>query len=413
VQRSTDHILTTHSGSLLRPRPVLKLMKAIELHQPVDETTFDKTVAAGIAEVVEDQVRIGVDVVGDGEVGRLGFARYMHERLGGFEPRTYEASENAWGTFTKPDVTKFADYYAIWQKSFRLWWTDPEVPLDDIPNVPGLFERFNVTGPVHYKGQEVIKKDVNRLKSALQGHENQIADAFMTATSPTTQFGGDPNLLKQYPTYEAFLYDLADACAEEYKAIVDAGFVLQIDWPSMQNVGWYRLTNPTAEREELDKAAELAVEALNHSLRDIPEEKVRFHYCSGSGLRPHTDNPSLREGLLPLILKVKAQAYGIEGASARHGHEWMVFKDFKLPEGKILIPGVIAQNYQVVEHPELVAWRIENWASVVGKENVIAGIDCGFSQHWDARQTVPSVQWAKFESLVEGAALASKKLWNN
>jgi 5-methyltetrahydropteroyltriglutamate--homocysteine methyltransferase len=391
---------------------VLKLMKEMELHHPVDEAALDKAITEGVKEVVDQQVSIGVDVVGDGEMGKMGYVRYIYERLGGFEPREYQPNETPWGAYKRPDQQTFADYYAIWQKSFRFWWTDPEVPLDDIPNVPGLFMRFSVVEKPYYKGQEVIKKEINRLKSALQGHENQVANAFMTATHPASLFSGDPEILKRYPSYKAFMYELADACAEEYKAIVDAGFIVQIDWSGMLKAGWYQLANPTAEQKELIQAAELGVEALNHALRDIPEEKVRFHYCSGSGLRPHTDNPSLHESLLPMILKVKAQAYGIEGASARHEHEWMVFKDFKLPEGKILIPGVIAQNYQVVEHPELVAWRIENWASVVGKENVIAGIDCGFSQHWDARQTVPSVQWAKFESLVQGAAIASKKLWS-
>jgi 5-methyltetrahydropteroyltriglutamate--homocysteine methyltransferase len=203
-------------------------------------------------------------------------------------------------------------------------------------------------------------------------------------------------VLDHYPSDEAFAFAMADAVREEYMAIIDAGLLLQIDYPSI--AGGRR-------------NAELGVEALNYALRDIPEEKIRLHYCSGSGLNPHTHNPSLRDTILPVILKVKAQAFEVEGASARHEHEWMIWKDIKLPEGKILIPGVIAHNYQVVEHPELVAWRLENYASVLGKENVIAGVDCGFSQHWDCRRVVPEVQWAKFRSLVEGAAIASKKLW--
>jgi 5-methyltetrahydropteroyltriglutamate--homocysteine methyltransferase len=391
----------------------MKLMKEMELHHPVDEAAFDKAVDEGVKQAVDQQVSIGVDVVGDGETGRMGFVRYIYDRLGGFEPREYRPNEDAWGAYRRPDKDRFPDYFAIWEKSFRLWWTDPEVPLDDVPNVPGLFMRFSVVEKPYYKGQEVIKKEINRLKSALQGHEGQVADAFMPATHPAALFRGDPDILQKYPSYEAFMYELADACAEEYKAIVDAGFIVQIDWSGMLNAGWYQLSKPTAEEKELRQATEIGIEALNYGLRDIPEEKVRFHYCTGSGLNPHTSNPSLRESLLPMILKIKAQAYGIESAHGRHAHEWMMFRDFKLPEGKIIIPGVITENYQVVEHPELVAWRIENWASVVGKENVIAGIDCGFSQHWDAWQTVPSVQWAKFESLVQGAALASKKLWNN
>jgi 5-methyltetrahydropteroyltriglutamate--homocysteine methyltransferase len=217
----------------------------------------------------------------------------------------------------------------------------------------------------------------------------------MTCTPPSVHFERHTHILEHYPSEEAFLYAMADAVREEYMAIIDAGFLLQVDYPGLTRVG------------------DVAIEALNYALRDIPEEKIRLHYCSGSGLEPHRRNPTLRESILPVILKVKAQAIEIEGASARHEHEWMIWKDIKLPEGKILIPGVIAHNYQVVEHPELVAWRIENYANLLGKENVIAGVDCGFSQHWDSRRTTPDVQQAKLESLVEGARLASKKLWNN
>jgi 5-methyltetrahydropteroyltriglutamate--homocysteine methyltransferase len=292
------------------------------------------------------------------------------------------------------EMEQFPGFYEIFDKSYRFWWMDPEFDMTELPNVPGSAERFYLTGPIQYRGKEAIKKDIERLRAALQGHN--VTEAFLTATVPSSAAGGVKGVLDHYPSQEAFLYACADACREEYLAIVESGFLLQLDYPYMARV-----------------QADLGVEALNYALRGIPEERVRLHYCTGSAMQPHTSNPELRETIAPLILKVNAQAYGIEGANPRHEHEWMVLKDIKLPEGKLLFPGVISHNYSVVEHPELVAWRIENFASVVGKENVIAGIDCGFSQFWDARRTHPEVQWAKFQSLVEGAAIASKKLWKS
>jgi len=283
-------------------------------------------------------------------------------------------------------------------------YMDPEVDISDLPNVYGTFEAYRVTGPVSYAGQHAIQRETDRLKSALAG--TGVSEAFITCTPPTVALGRTRDVLEHYKSEEEYLFAMADVMREEYMAIVDAGFLLQVDYP-----GAAGRARGNAEGEGRRRL--IGVEALNYALRDIPEEKIRLHYCSGSGLEPHSTNPSLRDTILPVLLEVKAQAIEIEGASARHEHEWMVFRDIKLPEGKILIPGVIAHNYQVLEHPELVAWRIENWASVVGKENVIAGVDCGFSQHWDSRRTTPDVQWAKLESLVEGARLASKKLWNN
>lgn len=391
MQRSSERILTTHSGSMCRPRPVLELMKEMELHRPIDENVFDATVSAAIEDVVHEQVRIGVDIPNDGEIGRLGFSRYIKQRLAGLEAREMDPEEDL-HTSRRGEMAQFPGFYKLFYRDFRTMWMDPEVDISELPNVIGTYERFRVTGPIRYRGQEAIQKDIRRLKAALEGQE--VADAFIAATVPSSGLGGVKGIEDHYPSVEAYLYDVADACREEYRAIVDAGFILQVDYPYMTNSG------------------ELGIEALNYALRDIPEDRVRLHYCTGSAPQPHTTNPTLRETIAPQILKVKAQAYSIEGASPRHEHEWMVWRDIKFPEGKILIPGVIAHNYSVVEHPELVAWRLENFASVVGKENVIAGIDCGFSQFWDARRAHPEVQWAKFQSLVEGAAIASKRLWN-
>jgi 5-methyltetrahydropteroyltriglutamate--homocysteine methyltransferase len=384
-------------------------MKEMELHRPVDEAAFDGAVTEAVADVVDMQVDAGIDIPGDGEMGRLGFSRYINQRMEGLEPREFEPDENLWG-FPSPEKQLFPGFYEQHDKNFRFWWMNPEVPIDDLPNVPGTYERFRVTGPIRYRGQRAIKREIERLKLALEGHK--VADAFLVATQPATGFRGDKGILEHYPSYEAFMYAMADACREEYQAIVDAGFILQVDYPLMVKPSWYALIKPDADQKELVGAAELGVEVLNHALEGIPEEKIRIHYCSGSGNTPHVLDAPLREIIAPLILKIRAQAYGVEGANPRHEHEWMVWRDIKFPDGKILIPGVIAHNYNVVEHPELVAWRLENYASVVGKENLIAGIDCGFSQHWDAARVHPEIQVAKLRALAEGAALASKKLWS-
>ena len=404
MERSTERILTTHSGSLCRPLPLLKRMRDIELSnmarsRALEEDDCDDAINAAVSEVIDEQVRIGVDIPNDGDMGRMGYARYFLHRFGGLERRLREPGEKL-AEAPPGDMARFPYYYLHHNKIHRTMYMDPEVDISDLPNVYGSFELYRLTGPVSYIGQDAIKKEISRLKAALEGRD--VSEAFITTNPPTMGLGRIRGILDHYKSEEEYLFAMADAAREEYMAIVDAGFLLQVDYPG------------AAGRARTDgRQRHLGIEALNYALRDIPEEKIRLHYCSGSGLEPHSANPSLRDTILPVLLEVKAQAIEVEGASARHEHEWMVFRDIKLPEGKILIPGVIAHNYQVLEHPELVAWRIENWASVVGKENVIAGVDCGFSQHWDSRRTTPDVQWAKLESLVEGARLASKKLWNN
>jgi 5-methyltetrahydropteroyltriglutamate--homocysteine methyltransferase len=383
---------------------VLEIMLEIEAHRTtLEDPAFDKAVSAAVKDVVAQQAKVGVDVISDGEMGRMGFARYMNQRLSGFEPRELDEGE-VLPSSPPGDTAQFPGYFELYNKQFRYWWMDPEVDISELPNVYGNFERFNVTGKVEYIGRDAIKAEIRRLKDALVGQN--VSEVFLTSTPPTVGFGGRKGVLDHYKSEEEFLYAMADVVREEYLEIINAGFLLQIDYPNISRGRTY-----TTESGEVKRSAEMGVEALNYALRDIPEEKIRLHYCSTSGLGPHVSNPPLKDDIAPVLLKVNAQAYGIEGANARHEHEWMAWKDIKLPEGKILIPGVIAHNYQVVEHPELVAWRIENFASVVGKENVIAGIDCGFSQQWDARRTHPEVQWAKLESLVEGAAIASKRLW--
>ena len=261
-----------------------------------------------------------------------------------------------------------------------------------------------VTGPISYKGHDLLRRDIETFKGAMASLV--FEEAFIPAATPSRR-DADPSQV--YSSEEAYRYALADAMHEEYKAIVDAGFIVQLDLglPARNQV----LPGETRPSwEKLRRESMKDVEAYNHALRGIPEDRVRYHLCWGSMNTPHTSDVPLRE-IVDMILSINAQAYSIEAANPRHEHEWMVWQDVKLPEGKILIPGVISHQTNVVEHPELVAWRIRNYASVLGRENVIAGTDCGFSQAWNMIRVHPEVQWAKLQALVEGAALATRQLW--
>jgi len=260
------------------------------------------------------------------------------------------------------------------------------------------------TGPIAYKGHDALKRDIDTLRAALAGIACE--EAFMPAVSPAQLAGWNRN--EFYQTDEEFQVAVANALNEEYKAIVDAGFILQLDDAFLAHE--YDRLRGTMDEREVHKYAERCIDLTNYALTGIPEDKVRYHVCWGSWNAPHTTDVPLKT-LSDLILKVRAQAYSLESANPRHEHAWMVWKDVKLPDGKMLIPGVVTHSTNVVEHPELVAWRIRNFASVVGRENVIAGTDCGFAQSYNIVRCHPSVQWAKLEALVEGARLASRELW--
>jgi 5-methyltetrahydropteroyltriglutamate--homocysteine methyltransferase len=292
-------------------------------------------------------------------------------------------------------------------------WKDTKLPDGKII-IPGVVshatnvvEHPDLVAPITYVGQSTVKRDVDTLKAATQGLD--VSDVFITAVTPMNR-KNDERVEDFYPNQDAYLYAMADAMREEYKAITDAGFVLQLDYAALNPQAMLMIGKREATKEEMAKARDLSIEVVNYALRGIPEDQVRYHHCWGSDNRPHTTDTSLRD-IVHQMLRLNVQAYGIEAANPRHEHEWMVWQDVKLPDGKILFPGIISQNTNVVEHPELVAWRIKNFASVVGKENVIASTDCGFSQWWDAIRVHPTVQWAKLKALADGAALASKELW--
>jgi 5-methyltetrahydropteroyltriglutamate--homocysteine methyltransferase len=383
MKRSTERILTTHVGSLARPQDLLDLMKAKISGQPHDAEAYARRVRSAVAETVRQQVANGIDVVTDGEQSKPGFFTYISERLTGFEPKL-----DARFTLFADEVAAFPEYYAQYFSQAMLGGSvAPVVPLV-------------CTGPISYRGHEAVQRDIDNLKAALA--EVNCEDVFMPAVAPS---GVGRN--EYYRTEEDYLYATAEALHVEYQAIVDAGFLVQIDDPFLTDI----YSDSSLNSAEKQKKAEMYVEALNHGLRGIPAEKVRFHTCYGINEGPRVHDAALRD-VVYAMLKVNAGAYSVEAANARHEHEYHLWETVKLPEGKALIPGVITHASNIVEHPELIAERIIRHAQLVGRENVIAGADCGFSSQATYRPEVhPTVVWAKFRALAEGARLATAQLW--
>jgi 5-methyltetrahydropteroyltriglutamate--homocysteine methyltransferase len=377
MKRSTERILTTHTGSLPRPDDLLAMIRARAGGVPVDAAAFAAAVQAAVRETVEKQVQAGIDVVSDGEMGKPSFATYVSDRLTGLS-----------GVNTDP--RPFAD-----EATFPGWATT-------IPPVV-MIRRF-CEGPVTYQDDATLKTDIDNLTGAVASAG--ATEAFM----PSASLGiiADIMVNKHYPSEEAYLYALADAMRVEYRAIADAGLVVQIDAPdaAMGRHGQFR----NESLETFRKATAQRVEALNHALEGIPQEQIRYHICWGNYAGPHTYDVPLAD-VVDLLLAVNAGAYSVEGANPRHAHEWQVWEDVKLPEGKVLIPGVIDSATGFVEHPEVVAQRIMQFARIVGKENVIAGTDCGFGTSAGRSAVHPDLVWPKLAALAEGARLASARLW--
>ena len=384
MKRSTDRILTTHCGSLPRPTDLLDAMKKKLGGKPYDPDAYARRIRSAVAEVVRKQVDAGIDVPTDGEQGKPGFFAYVSERLSGFE--------------TKPAVTfaKFGAEVAAFPEYYKEYFSQAMLGGAVAPLVP-----VACTGPVSYRGGDAVRRDIDNLKAALQG-VGAVADAFMPAVAPS---GVGTNAY--YRTEEEYFHAVAAALHTEYQAIVDAGFVLQIDDPFLTDVFSYSSLGPAERR----KTAEMYVEAVNHGLRGIPPGKVRWHTCYGINEGPRVHDAPIRD-ILDVMFKVNADAYSFEAANPRHEHEYHVFERVKLPAGKIIIPGVITHASNIVEHPELIAERIVRYARLVGRENVMAGADCGFSSQATYHPEVhPTVVWAKFQAMAEGARLATKQLW--
>jgi len=379
MQRSTHKILTTHVGSLPEP--------ALDKSAP----DYEAKLRSAVADVVQRQRAAGLDVINEGEYTKGGdWLSYVEHRFGGFEERPRQGPPMM---MRGRDREEFADFYSYASERGTLFYAPGGQIRAVRPN-------YVCTGPITYKGQQAARTDIENLKAGLNGLNPE--EVFMPAIAP----GFFSN--QYYRTEEEFQYALAEALRVEYLAIVDAGFILQIDDPSLTRL--YR-TEPSLTVAERVRDAEIYIEALNHALKDIPPEKVRFHTCYGINIGPRIHDMALKD-MVDIMLRVNAGAYSFEAANPRHEHEWRVWENVKLPEGKILIPGVITHCSNIVEHPELVAERLVRFARIVGRENIIAGSDCGFSSQATAEPEIhPTVVWAKFKAMAEGARLASEELW--
>ena len=378
---STERILTTHAGSLPRPADLREMVVAKANGQPFDSAALDQRLRSAVAEVVHQQVACGLDCVNDGELSKTNFTDYVRWRIAGYVERPSAGPRRL--SITARDETKFADYFAA----------NPRARPVGPPTMPVCVEKLR------YVGQADLAADIANLRAALAGVS--VGEAFLSANTPGTIEHWLTN--EYYKSDEEFVFAIADVMHEEYQAIVDAGFLLQIDDPDLPD-GWNCL--PKLTLPEYRSYAAIRVDALNHALAGIPREKVRLHVCWGSHHGPHHDDIPLRD-IIDLIFRVRAGSFSIEASNPCHEHEWRVFQEAKLPDGATLIPGVVGHCTDFIEHPDLVAERLVRYARLVGRENVLAGTDCGLG----TRVGHPSICWAKFEALAEGARRATKTLW--
>ena len=392
MKRSADRILTSHCGSLPRPLELLAPLHAKDAGDPHDADDLARRVRSSVSEVVRKQADVGIDVVNDGEHSKSSFAHYARSRIGGIERRN--EPPRYLGTPTR-DALAFPGVYDEMRVMFA-------ARSEKLGRPRGLLAMV-CTGPIKYIGQKDLKADIENLKSAIDGLG--VAEAFVTAISPTNLEMYLPN--EYYRSDEDYLVALAEAMNEEYRAIVDAGFLLQIDDPRL--ITYYNRT-PGLSLEDNRKFMALRVDIVNHALRGIPEDRVRFHTCYSVNVGPRVHDLELVH-YIDLMLKIRAQTYSFEASNPRHEHEWKVWADVKVPDGKILMPGVVSHCVYQVEHPELVAQRIERFAQVAGRENVVAGNDCGFATAAAGDEVHADVAWAKLDALVEGAEIASRRLW--
>ncbi len=405
MKRSTDRILTTHVGSLPRPADLVELnagfVRALVEGLPADDAPRAARLRTAVAEVVRQQREAGVDIVNDGEFGKAtrsnvdygAWQSYAYERLTGWEPG--ETGHDA--PLPAGVDTGLAVPVGIGQRKERR----NEQFVDfyrELAQVTPTSLRLAFSGPISYRGQAAIQRDIQDLRQAVNA--SGIEEAFITAVAPGSFARG---MNRYYRTHEEFLYAVAEAMSYEYRAIVDAGFILQLDDPGFAE-GWDAMDDGVSV-EDYRKSVVMAIEALNHGLKGLPEDRIRYHLCWGSWHGPHTTDLPLRH-IADLLPRIHAGAYSLEAGNVRHEHEWKVWQEVKLPEGKVLIPGVVSHATNVVEHPEVVADRIVRYSEVVGRENVIASTDCGLGGRLH-----PSLVWAKLKALADGAALASERLW--
>ena len=388
MKRSSDRILTSHGGSLIRPPALQEFLRAKQAGKPYDKQAYEKCLTASVAGVVREQAQAGIDVVSDGEFGKsISWSQYALERLSGFERRPIK--HDTANPFKRgADRERFAEFYA---------------ELDAREGVATTTEAICV-GPIKYTGQAELQRDIDNFKAALKGV--QVEEAFLPVAAPASVIPDRKN--EFYKSEDDIMAAIAAAMHTEYKMIIDAGFLVQLD--DARNAVTYDRMVPPAIFADYRHWLASQIDIINHAIEGLPADRIRYHVCWGSWPGPHVSDVPLKD-IVDLILKVKVGAYVIEGANPRHEHEWKVWQDAKLGAGQVLIPGVISHATNVVEHPELVAERIVRLARIVGRENVIAGTDCGFAQGPFHRRVHPSIMWAKLETLAEGARLASKELW--
>jgi 5-methyltetrahydropteroyltriglutamate--homocysteine methyltransferase len=392
MRRSTERILTTHVGSLIRPPALIEFLRAQQERRPVDEAAFAACLASSVAEIVRQQAEAGVDVVSDGEFGKtISWSQYALERLSGFERRPMKPGANPFARGA--DRSRFAEFYA-------------EL---DARDAPATQSEAACIGPIAYTGQAALQRDIDNLRAALAENAATgaaVTEAFLPVAAPASVIPDRRN--EYYATDDDCLQAIAEAMRTEYRMIVDAGFLVQLD--DARTAVTYDRMVPPASFADYRHWVGRYVEVLNHALKGIPQDLVRYHVCWGSWPGPHTTDVPLRD-IVDLMVQVRAGAYVIEGANPRHEHEWKVWQSVKLPAGKVLVPGVISHATNIVEHPELVCERIVRLARLVGRDNIIAGTDCGFAQSPMYRRVHPSIMWAKLEALAAGAKLASRELW--
>jgi 5-methyltetrahydropteroyltriglutamate--homocysteine methyltransferase len=381
-------ILTTHVGSLVRPPELRAFLAAQRDHKPYDEVAFNRCLHDGVADVVRRQAEMGLDIINDGEFGKtISWSRYVLQRLSGFEQRQTQDTGMPAAVVGR-DRREFAAFYADYDKS------------QGFSGMSG----WALTGPIRYTGHAALARDIENFKAAAK--DSGARDLFMAAVAPASVAPDRAD--EYYKSDDDYVFAVAEALREEYKAIVDAGLILQIDDAYLAHT--YEVMVPPKSPRDYRKWASVRIEALNHALKGLPEERTRYHVCWGSWNGPHAHDVELKD-IADLILQVRTGGYLLEMANPRHEHEWRVWETVKLPQGRKLIPGVISHQTNVVEHPELVAERLLRLAKLVGRDNVIAGTDCGFAQGPFVQRVHPSIMWAKLRALVEGARIASKRLW--
>lgn len=382
-----SRILTTHVGSLIRPPEIVAYAKKMFAGEAFDEAEYQRTLKRAVADVVKHQTSIGIDIVSDGEYGKSHWFRYLNQRITGLEARVQPGKKLTF--FAGRDRERFPEFYATYDKTM-----DTGTPVVD----------WAVVGDIAYKGEDVLERDIEDLKAAMS--ETKAAAGFLPVVAPASVL---PEFIDEhYNDMEKCAFAIGEALRVEYKTISEAGLIVQIDdaWmPAM-----YDRMVPPGKPADWRRWAEICIKALNHALRGIPEERTRYHICWGSWVGPHTADLPLKD-FIDLLLTVKCGGYSFEAANPTHEHEWKVWKDVKLPEGRYILPGVVTHRTTAMEDPEVVADRIIRYAEIVGRENVIASTDCGFAQGALYQRVHPSIQWAKLERLVQGAELASKQLW--